>query len=133
MAMHMKKNIYVFAMENCNLYEHSVEEHQTLRILSELSNIVYICNEINGSLFINQPANSPGPVGSIWHCWSWYITSPVTSYVWYPGQDLVMFKSYLTNRFQIVSIHDIISDPVELCCGVSQSFVFEPILFTLYT
>ena len=50
-------------------------------------------------------------------------------------QDKAMswFKSYLTNRFQMVSIQDIISDSIELCCVVPQSSVLGPILFILYT
>ena len=44
-------------------------------------------------------------------------------------QDKAMswFKSYLTNRFQMVSIQDTISDPVELCCVVTQGCVLGPI------
>ena len=50
-------------------------------------------------------------------------------------QDKAMswFKSYLTNIFQMVSIQDTISDPVELCCHVPQGSVLGPILFILYT
>ena len=34
------------------------------------------------------------------------------------GTALSWFRSYLTNRFQMVSIQGILFDPVELCCGV---------------
>ena len=36
---------------------------------------------------------------------------------------LSWFKSYLTNKFQMVSIQDTISDSTELCCGVPQGSV----------
>ena len=42
-------------------------------------------------------------------------------------------KSYLTNRFQMVSMHDTLSGPVELCCDVPQGFVLGPIAFIVYT
>ena len=44
-----------------------------------------------------------------------------------------MFRSYLTNRFQMVSIQGILSDSVELCCGIPQGSILGPILFILYT
>ena len=36
------------------------------------------------------------------------------------GTVLSWFRSYLTYMFQRVSIQSILSDPVELCCGVPQ-------------
>ena len=38
---------------------------------------------------------------------------------------LSWFKSYLTNSFQMVSIRDTISDPVELCYGVPQDLFLD--------
>ena len=49
------------------------------------------------------------------------------------GTVLSLFRSYLTKRFQTVSIQGTHSDPIELCCGVPQGSVLGPILFTLYT
>ena len=40
--------------------------------------------------------------------------------------DLSWFKSHLTNIFQMVSMQETISDPVELCCGVSHGSVLGP-------
>ena len=48
------------------------------------------------------------------------------------GTALSWFRSYLTNRFQMVSIKGTLSDPVELCYGVLQGSVLGPILFILY-
>ena len=39
------------------------------------------------------------------------------------GTALSWFRSYLTNRFQMVSIDGTLSDPVELCYGVPQGSV----------
>ena len=49
------------------------------------------------------------------------------------GTVLSWFRSYLTKRFQTVSIQGTHSDPTELCCGVPQGSVLGPILFILYT
>ena len=46
---------------------------------------------------------------------------------------LFWFKSYLANRFQMVSIQDNISDPVELCYDIPQGSVLGPIIFIFYT
>ena len=48
-------------------------------------------------------------------------------------KDLSLFKSDLTNRFQMVSVQDTISDPVELCYGVHQGSVLGPIIVIFYT
>ena len=49
------------------------------------------------------------------------------------GTALAWFRSYLTNRFQVISVQGILSDLVELCYGVPQGSVLGPILFILYT
>ena len=46
---------------------------------------------------------------------------------------LLWFKSYLSNRCQIVSINRINSEPKQLPFGVPQGSVLGPILFTIYT
>ena len=46
---------------------------------------------------------------------------------------LSWFRSYLTNRFQMVSIQGNLSDPVELCHGLLRGSVLGPILFILFT
>lgn len=45
---------------------------------------------------------------------------------------LLWFKSYLSNRSQIVKINEIISEPLENNFGVPQGAVLGPILFILY-
>ena len=49
------------------------------------------------------------------------------------GTGLSWFRCHLTKRFHIVSIQGTHSDQTELCCGVPQGSVLEPILFILYT
>ena len=49
------------------------------------------------------------------------------------GNVLDWFKSYLGQRTQRVSVHDVLSDPICLLCGVPQGSVLGPLIFTLYT
>jgi hypothetical protein len=49
------------------------------------------------------------------------------------GNSLKWFKSYLTQRFQSISINSTHSDLLELIFGVPQGSVLGPLLFTIYT
>ena len=49
------------------------------------------------------------------------------------GTVLSWFRSYLTKRFQTVSIRGTHSDPIEVCCGVPRGSVLGLILVILYT
>ena len=48
------------------------------------------------------------------------------------GTALSWFRSYLTNRFQMVSILGTLSESIELFYSVLQGSVLKPILFLLY-
>ena len=45
---------------------------------------------------------------------------------------LKWFKSYLTNRYQVVGIHSSFSDPLPVECGVPQGSILDPLLFSIY-
>ena len=49
------------------------------------------------------------------------------------GRVLQWFSSYLSDRFQSVSVGDVLSDPVHLRCGVPQGSVAGPLAFTLFS
>ena len=49
------------------------------------------------------------------------------------GINLALFRSYLTNRIQYISItRDLETDTRNICCGVPQSSILGPSMFLLY-
>ena len=48
------------------------------------------------------------------------------------GQTLELFKNYLSNRNQMTTVNDIISDAKPMTVGVPQGSILGPVLFTLY-
>ena len=53
-------------------------------------------------------------------------------YVGICGNALKLIKSYFSNRTQRVQIDDVLSDFVNIICGVPQGSVLEPLKFCLY-
>ena len=48
------------------------------------------------------------------------------------GRALSWFKSYLSNRYQMVKYHNVLSEKSKIICGVPQGSIIGPVLFLLY-
>ena len=46
---------------------------------------------------------------------------------------VLWFRSYLSNRNQIVNVNDTVSDPSLVTCGIPQGSCLRPLLFLCYT
>lgn len=48
------------------------------------------------------------------------------------GSPLLWFTNYLENRLQYVKVDSVVSNPLNIQCGVPQGSTLEPLLFLIY-